>query len=178
MGQPLRRAVFWDRDGTLMAEVDYCGSPAHVRAFPSAGNALRSLEQEGWINVIITNQSGIGRGYFSQSDYEAVNEELFHQLGVRTAGTYFCPETPEQATHRRKPFTGMVEEACRDLAIDPKKSWFVGDKTSDIACGKAAGCRTILVLTGYGAEHRTSAPNHVAADAAGAASIILSQPPH
>jgi len=159
-----------------MEEVDYCGSASRVSAIPHTGPALKILAEAGWLNVIITNQSGIGRGYFSEIDYEAVNEELFRQLGFRTEAAYFCPDTPEKKTRRRKPGTGMIEEASRDLGIDPAISWFVGDKTSDIACGKAAGCRTILVLTGYGEDHRDSHPDHIVTDAAAAANLILSNP--
>src|SRR5690606_8432443 len=103
----------------------------------------------GWAPIIITNQSGIGRGYFTTDDYQAVNAELFRQLG-RSLPAYHCPDHPEAPTPRRKPGTGMVAEAVRDHGVDPAQSWFVGDKAVDIACGRTAGCRTILVRTGYG----------------------------
>lgn len=145
------RAIFWDRDGTLMAEVEYCGDPALVRAIPGVAEALADLRSAGWLHVIITNQSGIGRGFFTVEEYQAVNAALFRQLDFTFDGVYFCPELPEGASHRRKPGTEMIEEACADLGIDPVRSWFVGDRCSDISCGRAAGCRTILVRTGYGA---------------------------
>lgn len=170
----LRKAVFWDRDGTLMREVDYCSSPSEVEAIEGAGAALAALRAAGWLHVLVTNQSGIGRGLFSQQDYEAVNAELFRQLGLVPDGVYFCPETPEHATSRRKPGTQMVEEACTELGIDPSASWFVGDKNSDIQCGLAAGCRTILVLTGYGTRQLPSPAHTISADAAAAAQFILS----
>ena len=167
------RAVFWDRDGTLMREVDYCGDPSKVAAIAGAGHALRDLKSAGWLNVVITNQSGIGRGYFSVSDYEAVNAELIHQLGLPWDAAYFCPEAPPTPSLRRKPATGMLEEACRDLGIDSERSWLVGDKASDIACGRRFGCRTILVLTGYGNQHTSCGADFTVADAAEAAKLIL-----
>jgi len=153
MDRPLRKAVFLDRDGTLMEEVNYCRRPEDVQVFPDAIDSLRRLHAAGFLCVIITNQAGIGRGYFSENDYHAVHAELLHQLAAETIdGTYFCPDAPYAATDRRKPAPGMVLEAARDFGIDLSASYFVGDKTSDIECGARAGCRTILVETGYGAK--------------------------
>jgi D-glycero-D-manno-heptose 1,7-bisphosphate phosphatase len=170
------RAVFLDRDGTLMDEVNFCGGPAKVRAMPGAAESLAELRRHGWLNVMITNQSGIGRGLFSVADYQAVNAELFRQLGGAIDAAYFCPERPDKATARRKPGTGMIEEAKRDYQIAIEKSWFVGDKDSDILCGRNAGCKTILVLTGYGHDHRDCGPHFIAKDIVEAAQIILREP--
>jgi D-glycero-D-manno-heptose 1,7-bisphosphate phosphatase len=170
---PKNRAIFLDRDGTLMDELDYCDKPADVRAIPGAAKSLAELRRRGWLNIIVTNQSGIGRGYFTVADYEAVNAELLRQLGGAVDAIYFSPEDPDRATHRRKPGTGMIEEASRDYGIAPEKSWFVGDKESDIVCGRTAGCTTILVLTGYGRQHRDCGANFVAHDIVEAAQIIL-----
>ncbi len=168
-----RRAVFFDRDGTLMTEVDFCGEPAKVHAFPGAAESLAELRRHGWLNILITNQSGIGRGYFTTEQYDLVNQELLRQLGGAIDASYFSPDHPDHATDRRKPGTGMVREAIRDHVVSPESSWFVGDKTSDILCGKAAGCRTILVLTGYGRQHRACGAHFVARDIVEAAKIIL-----
>ena len=170
---PRHRAIFLDRDGTLMDEMDYCDNPADVRAIPGAARSLAELRRRGWLNIIVTNQSGIGRGYFTVAEYEAVNAELFRQLGGAIDAAYFSPDHPDRATHRRKPGTGMIKEASRDHAIAPEKSWFVGDKESDIVCGRTAGCTTILVLTGYGRQHRDCGANFVAHDIVEAAQIIL-----
>ena len=167
------RAVFFDRDGTLMEEVHYCNDPSSVRAFPGAAASLRLLRQAGWLNVIVTNQSGIASGKISMAQYQSVNAELSRQLDQLVDAVYFCPDSPAAPTARRKPGTGMIEEAARDLGIDPSLSWMVGDKDIDIACGRAAGCRTILVRTGYGAHHAASDPDHVAAGVAEAVEIIL-----
>jgi D-glycero-D-manno-heptose 1,7-bisphosphate phosphatase len=170
---PERRAVFFDRDGTLMEEEDYCKDPARVRAIPRAGEALASLRREGWLNVIITNQSGIGRGYFTMADYERVNAELFRQLGKTIDASYCCPDHPDQPSARRKPGTGMIEEAVADHNIDTSKSWMIGDKNIDVQAGRDAGCRTILVLTGYGEKHQQAGADFIARDVVEAVEIIL-----
>jgi len=172
---PETRAVFFDRDGTLMEEVDYCRDPAHVRAFPGLAAELRKLKDQGWKIIIITNQSGIGRGYFTTEEYQAVQAELERQLGGIIDATYFCPDHPDLPSTRRKPAPGMVEEAARDWDIDLAASWFVGDKSVDVDCGKAAGCRTILVLTGYGqSQAEKIQPDHITPDALAAIELILS----
>lgn len=170
---PDRRAVFFDRDGTLMEEEDHCDHPSRVRAIPGAADALARLRTNGWLSVIITNQSGIGRGYFTMADYEQVNAELFRQLGQTIDAAYCCPDHPDQPSSRRKPGIGMVEEAVAEHGIAPGKSWFIGDKSIDVAAGKNAGCRTILVLTGYGKNVRDSGADFVARDVVEAVEIIL-----
>jgi len=142
--------VFFDRDGTLMEEVHYCNDPDSVRAFPGTEAALKSLREAEYVRVIITNQSGIGRGTIRMEEFDAVQTELLRQLGGEIDAVYFCADTPEAASHRRKPSPSMMEEAILDLGILRKSSWFVGDKEVDLLCGRAAGLRTILVRTGYG----------------------------
>jgi D-glycero-D-manno-heptose 1,7-bisphosphate phosphatase len=144
-------AVFLDRDGTLMQDVDYCGDPNDVHVFEGATEALRRLNQAGYKLVVITNQSGIGRGYFSEQQYESVEQELTRQLGEGLiAATYYCPHLPTDRCECRKPSANMVVRAARDLDLDLSKSFFVGDKRTDIECGQNAGVKTILVRTGYG----------------------------
>ncbi len=145
-----KKAVFFDRDGTLMDEVHYCNDPAKVRAIPGAREALRTLREAGFARIIITNQSGIARGTITMDQYHAVQAELLRQLDGEIDAVYFCPETPENATHRRKPEPGMVEEASAELGLATAGSWFVGDKEIDLLCGRAAGLSTALVQTGYG----------------------------
>lgn len=169
-----RRAVFWDRDGTLMEEVHYCRRPEDVRALPGAGKALARLRAAGWLLILVTNQSGIARGMFTEADFHAVNDELFRQLGLRMDGVYFAADDPRCPSPRRKPGTGMLEEAARDFELELASCVMVGDKSCDIACGRAAGCRTVLVLTGYGCEQGSCGATAVAADAAEAAELILS----
>jgi D-glycero-D-manno-heptose 1,7-bisphosphate phosphatase len=156
-----------------MEEVHYCNDPALVRALPGAAAGLVRLLEAGWLNVVVTNQSGIASGKISLSQYQAVESELNRQLGGLVDAVYFCADSSSAPGPRRKPGTGMIEEAARDLGIDIRKSWMVGDKDIDIACGRAAGCRTILVRTGYGALHAGSNPDFVADDVGQAVEIIL-----
>lgn len=170
----LRPAVFFDRDGTLMEEVDYCHRPEDVRAFPLASDALQRIGAAGFLRIIITNQAGIGRGYFSEEDYRAVHRELLRQLGPgRVDATYHCPDPPWEASPRRKPAPGMVLQAARDHGVDLARSWFVGDKTSDIQCGRRAGTKTILVMTGYGHAEKNAGEDFRATDISAACSLIL-----
>ena len=167
-------AIFLDRDGTLMRDVDYCGDPGQVEVFPGATSALRQLKKSGYKLIIITNQSGIGRGYFSEDDYRAVEREFLRQLGDDLIDdTYFCADLPRMGSLRRKPAPGMILEARRDHGLDLGRSYFIGDKTSDIQCGQNAGVRTILVQTGYGAHQADCRPDWIARDLGQAAEIIL-----
>ena len=169
-------AVFFDRDGTLMRDVDYCGDPANVEVYPQAAPALRRLKEKSYKLVIITNQSGIGRGYFTENDYRAVEAEFHRQLGNELIdASYHCPDLPTSTSIRRKPGPGMVFEAQREHRLDLRRSFFVGDKASDIGCGQNAGVRTILVQTGYGAGENNCRPDWIARDIAHAAEIILEQ---
>ena len=169
-------AVFLDRDGTLMRDVDYCGDPANVEVYPEASEALRRLKEKGYKLVIITNQSGIGRGYFGEDEYRAVQAEFLKQLGDGLIdASYHCPDLPTSTSIRRKPGPGMIFEAQQDHRLDLRRSFFVGDKASDIGSGQNAGVRTILVQTGYGAGENNCRPDWVARDIAEAAEIILKE---
>jgi D-glycero-D-manno-heptose 1,7-bisphosphate phosphatase len=170
-----RPAVFLDRDGTLMEEVNYCADPAKVKVFPGVPEALQQLKECGYRLIVISNQAGIGRGYFTEKEYRAVEAELERQIRPATLdATYFCPDHPDRPTDRRKPAPGMVLEAQRDQSLDLARSFFIGDKAIDMECGRNAGLRTILVKTGYGAaEHGRAGANWVVNDFAAAAQIIL-----
>ncbi|HMJ04819.1 MAG TPA: HAD family hydrolase, partial [Chthoniobacterales bacterium] len=160
---------------TLMQEVNYCSKPDQVKVFPGVVEALQKLSERGYLLIVISNQAGIGRGYFNEEDYRAVESELGRQLlPALIDASYFCPDHPDRPTQRRKPGVGMLLEAQRDFLIDLSRSFFVGDKAIDIECGRNAGLRTILVRTGYGAaEAEHARANWVADDFAGAAKIIL-----
>lgn len=169
-------AIFLDRDGTLMRDVDYCGDPDEVEVFPQAAAALGRLKQSGYKLIIITNQSGIGRGYFSEADYRAVEAEFLRQLGDGLIdASYYCPDLPDPNSTRRKPAPGMIFEAQTERHLDLTRSWFVGDKASDVECGRNAGVRTILVQTGYGAGETHCGADWIARDLAHAAEIILAE---
>lgn len=169
-------AVFLDRDGTLMEEVHYCNDPAKVTAIPGAFRALERLGQQGFKRIIITNQSGIGRGRISPEQFEAVQAELLRQLGPDAIDdTEYCPATPDENSPRRKPAPAMVFEAAEKHDIDLGRSWFVGDKRADIECGRNSGIRTILVQTGYGAEEGDTGADHVVTDIIAAVDVILNE---
>jgi len=172
MSQP---AVFLDRDGTLMHEVNYCRDPADVRLFDGAGDALRKLKSAGFTLVIITNQSGIARGMLTEADFRAVQVRLLELLGGDLiAATYMCADGPAGESGRRKPSPAMVLEAARDLSLDLTRSWFVGDKDADVQCGLNAGTRAVLVRTGHGGGANAAGAHFVAKDIASAADFILS----
>jgi D-glycero-D-manno-heptose 1,7-bisphosphate phosphatase len=136
-----------------MEEVHYCGDPARVRVFPGVREALRKLKEAGFLAFVVTNQSGIGRGLITEAQYHAVQDELLRQIGAGAIdAAYFCADLPDGPSTRRKPEPGMVLEAATAYDIDLERSYFIGDKSADIECGRRAGTRTILVMTGYGAE--------------------------
>ena len=168
-------AIFLDRDGTLMEEVNYCADPKKVKVFPGVPEALEEMRARGYKLIVISNQAGIGRGYFTEVEYRAVEAELARAVRPATFdATYFCPDHPDRPTSRRKPAPGMVLEAQRDHDIDLARSFFIGDKAIDIECGRNAGVRTILVKTGYGAkEHVQAGANWTAEDLREAAKIVL-----
>jgi D-glycero-D-manno-heptose 1,7-bisphosphate phosphatase len=155
---PGRPAVFLDRDGTLIEHVHYISDPDNVRLLPEVGPALRRLQQAGFALVVVTNQSGIGRGEITVEQYEAVNSEMARLLaieGVTLDAVYYCPEAPSGddrtvVTHNdRKPGPGMLQKGAKDLGLDLSTSWMIGDMISDALAGINAGCRgTFLVETG------------------------------
>lgn len=171
-----RPAVFFDRDGTLIHEVHYCASPEQVQVFDGAVEALQRLSAAGYVLVMVTNQSGIGRKYFTHEDYELVHTEVLRQLApAEIAATYYDASTPDAPSERRKPSPQMIEEAREELGLDLSRSWMVGDKTSDVDCGKNAGLRTVLVETGHGVDHRDCGADAVVADVVSAVDFILQE---
>jgi histidinol-phosphate phosphatase family protein len=147
--------MFFDRDGTLMEEAGYCADPAQVRIFPGVPEALRKLKRAGFLNIVVSNQSGIARGFFTEAQYHAVQRELLRQIGDASFGSpidasYFCADGPDAPSLRRKPAPGMLLEAAAEFGIDLARSVMVGDKSSDIECARRAGAHSILVATGYG----------------------------
>lgn len=171
---PGAAAVFLDRDGTIMRDVDYCGDPKLVEVFAGAPRALRRLKSAGFQIIVITNQSGIGRGYFTEADYRAVEREVDRQIGAGLIDrTYFCPDLPDSGSPCRKPAPGMILQAQRDCGIDLRRSFMVGDKLIDSQCGHNAGVRSILVRTGFEKRTAPSDADWEAEDLAEAADIIL-----
>ncbi len=152
----MQRAVFLDRDGTLIAEKNYLHKPEEVEIFPGTGAALKKLVAAGFKLFMVTNQSGIGRGYFTLADAERVNvrvgEELAHE-GVRFEKIYIAPEAPDQPSRGRKPSPQFLFDARDEFNLNLAESFMVGDKLIDLECGWNAGVKkSILVRTGYGKE--------------------------
>ena len=167
-------AVFLDRDGTLIHDADYCSDPKQVRVFEGAVDALGRLKKRGYKIIVITNQSGIGRGFFTLAQYRAVEEEVLRQIGSNLiVATYFCPDVPWQPSKCRKPAPEMIFEAARNHHIDLGRSFFIGDKEIDVECGHNAGVRTIRVRTGFDKMTNGSSADWVAEDLPAAAEIIL-----
>ena len=155
------RAVFLDRDGTLIVEREYLSRPEDVVIIPGTGAALRQLSEAGFELFIVTNQSGIGRGYYTLADMHRVNERLCAELGsygVRFQKIYFAPEAPEAPSRGRKPSPQFLFDARDDFDIDLSQSYMIGDKQIDLECGWNAGVKKcLLVRTGYGAEVESTA---------------------
>jgi D-glycero-D-manno-heptose 1,7-bisphosphate phosphatase len=155
-----RIAVFLDRDGTLNEEVGYINHIERLRLYPWAAEAIRKLNRAGLPVIVTTNQSGVGRGYFSEELVHRVHQKIALELAASEArldAFYYCPHHPESAqeTYRkqcqcRKPQAGMLEEAAKRFNLDLKSSYVVGDSTRDMEMGFNAGSRTVLVMTGYG----------------------------
>lgn len=170
-----------DRDGTIIAEKDYLSDPNEIELLPNAVIGMMMLNAAGYGIIIATNQSGIGRGYYSKEEYQRVEDrllEILQEQHVKIDTIYYCPHTPDDECDCRKPSAGMIEKAIADLAINPKDCVVIGDKPADINLGKAVHAKSILVRTGYGKEHeinRTCTPDFIADDLEDAAEWILSQ---
>ena len=174
MTNDLSPAVFVDRDGTLMEDADYCSDAKQVHIFPGVPEALRKLKTKGYKIIVITNQSGLGRGFFTLDQYRAVEAETLRQIGDGLINaTYFCPDVPGKPSKCRKPNPAMILQAARDHHVDLGRSVFVGDKEIDAECGRNAGVKTIRVRTGFDKVTDGSCADWVAEDLKHAADIIL-----
>jgi len=182
-GIPLKPAIFLDRDGTINVEKDYLIDPADLVLFPGVGEALRRGRQAGYLLIVVTNQSGVARGYFTTSEVERLHDHLQGELlayGVQIDAFYLCPHHPQHGAGPcdcRKGSPGMLLQAARDHHIDLAASWMIGDKRSDVEAGIKAGCRSILVRTGYGEQEGQGVPpaTLIADSLAGAVDLILQQ---
>ena len=155
-----QRAVFIDRDGTISEEVGYINHPSRFRVFPYSAPAIKLLNDAGWLAVVITNQAGVARGYFSESMIQLVHENLQQELAslnARLDGIYYCAHHPSvgEPPYRvdcdcRKPKPGLVNRAAEEMNIDLSASWMIGDRYGDIEMARNAGVRSAFVLSGYG----------------------------
>ena len=175
--------VFLDRDGTLNADTGYVKSSEDFTILPGVGAALASLKQAGARLVVVTNQSGVGRGYFTSKDLEAIHSKLRLVLaedGVTLDGLYFCPHHPDDRCNCRKPARGMIDRALAELQVDLSRAYIIGDSVRDVELAKQVGAHSLLVMTGpAGSEAladltgRDLSPDHVADDLPQAAEWIL-----
>jgi D-glycero-D-manno-heptose 1,7-bisphosphate phosphatase len=162
-----RPAIFLDRDGVIIEDVNYLARPNQVRLIPGSAEAIAALNRAGWPIVVVTNQAGVARGYFPETAVTCVHRHMARELaayGAVIEAFYFCPHHPEAEIERyriacacRKPSPGMLHRAADELGIDLERSWMIGDRISDLEAGAAAGARTILVRTGLGAGADTTA---------------------
>jgi D-glycero-D-manno-heptose 1,7-bisphosphate phosphatase len=172
-----RRFVLLDRDGTLIEEKDYLCDPDQLELIPGAAAALKRLQNGGWGLCLVTNQSGVARGYFNLERLQRVHQRLADELAlfdVELDGIYICPHSPEDACHCRKPAPGMIDQAIAVHGFDPRQAWVIGDKEVDIGLAHAVGAKSILVRTGYGKSYESeTTADFVADDLSEAVDLIL-----
>jgi D,D-heptose 1,7-bisphosphate phosphatase len=179
-------AVFLDKDGTLIRDVPYNVDPEQIQLMPDGAAGLRVLHTAGYRLIVITNQSGVARGYFEEADLPAVHQklaELLAEVGVPLAGFYYCPHHPDGVVPEytvdcscRKPEPGLLLQAAQEHRIDLRRSWFIGDILNDVEAGHRAGCRTILLDNGHETEWVLSElrrPDHITKNINSAAATIL-----
>jgi D-glycero-D-manno-heptose 1,7-bisphosphate phosphatase len=180
------KAVFLDKDGTLVPDVPYNVDPSRIKLAEGAARGLQLLHAADFALIVISNQSGVARGYFKEEALVAVEQRLsmlLAQIGVPLSGFYYCPHhldgvVPQYAIacDCRKPQAGLILQAAHDHDIDLSQSWFVGDILHDVEAGRRAGCRTILVDNGNETEwelSRERLPHHTVADLTEAARVIV-----
>jgi D-glycero-D-manno-heptose 1,7-bisphosphate phosphatase len=183
---PLKPAVFLDRDGTISEEVGYLNHISRFRLYPFAAAAIRRLNEQRVPVFVVTNQSGVARGYFPESLVRDVHELMTRQLaeaGAHLDGIYYCPHGSSENCACRKPGPGMLEQISAEHGIDLRRSAVVGDRYGDIELAHGVGARGVMVRTGYGegalqwhSHEWKSQPDYIAADLAQAIDWILEQP--
>ena len=186
----MKRAVFIDRDGTISEEVGYINHPSRFRVFPYAAAAIKHLNENSWLAIVVTNQAGVARGYFKEEMVKTVHADMTSELerqGARLDAVYYCAHHPSvgEPPYRfdcdcRKPKPGLITRAVKDFDIDIAGSWMVGDRYSDVELARNAGVQSMFVLSGYGRgewEHQrqswTVQPDLVAEDLLEAVRMIV-----
>lgn len=175
----MRKAVFIDRDGVINQDLGkYITNPKEFVFIPGVIEALKKLQKSDFKMVIITNQGGVGKGIYTEKDVAEIHKKmnvLLEKEGIRLDGIYYCPHHPSDGCDCRKPNLGLVKNAIKEHEIDPKSSFFIGDKTSDVKAGKDIGCKTFLVRTGYAGHDRLFdvQPDFIVEDLAEAVEKIL-----
>jgi D-glycero-D-manno-heptose 1,7-bisphosphate phosphatase len=168
----MNKAVFLDRDGTILDELGYLTPSSTVVIYPWSADSIRLLKRAGYTVVMITNQGGIGLGLYDHDFVKATHDQLtrqFAEAGAEIDAWYYCPHHPEAVVEEyrvacgcRKPAPGMLNDAARDLHLELSKSWVVGDQWRDVQLAHVAGCRSVLLRTGHGASQEAAWPDDVA----------------
>jgi histidinol-phosphate phosphatase family protein len=175
-----RRAVFLDRDDTLCKDVPYCRRPEDLHLLPGAGEAVSRLNKAGFAVVVITNQSGIARGWLTEEILVSIHEKMkkdLADLGAKVDGIYHCPHMPDEGCGCRKPKPAMVVRAVSEMDLDPKRSFTIGDRLFDVQLGRNSGTKAILVRAHTPSEELAEAErlaDHVSPDLSAAVDWILS----
>lgn len=150
--------ILLDRDGTIIVDKHYLSDPDEVELFPNTAQGLKAMQDAGFGLIVVTNQSGIGRGYYSEKDMRAVNtrmKELLAEYGVEFTAIYHCPHAPDQQCDCRKPAPGMFDRAMEEFTMNPEDCFVIGDKLCDVELGMARKARSILVRTGKGMKEES-----------------------
>ncbi len=172
-----QKAIFIDRDGTLIEEVNFLHRVEDLRFFDYTDEAICLLKESGFLVIVVTNQSGIGRGIYTENDMQTIHERIQNDLTEKLDAFYFCPHLPDEGCICRKPNLGMIEQAMTDFAIDLENSWMIGDKAIDAETGFNGKIKTVLVLTGYGSkdiQKLTQKPDFIAENLLEAVKEIVS----
>ncbi len=178
----MNKAVFIDKDGTLIKDVPYNVNPALIDFEDYAFESLYSLQQKGYYLIIVSNQPGIALGYFKEDELKKVEEKIKNSLlqnKVNLNGFYYCPHSPQDNCNCRKPRPGMIFKAAKDLQIDLSKSWMIGDILNDVEAGKMSDCKTILINNGNETEwvwNQQRMPDFIANNLKAASEIIMLNP--
>ncbi len=181
MGTTMKKFILLDRDGTIIIDKHYLSDPDGVEILPNAEKGLKLMSQAGFGLIVVTNQSGIGRGYYSVQDMNSVNakiEELLSKSSIKFDAIYHCPHAPDQECNCRKPATEMFDNAIAEFNLDPTQCYVIGDKLCDVELGLAKGASSILVRTGKGLTEEpkcTDKATYIADDLVDAANFILGE---